>query len=686
MALSDKEQLIFDILKGKDTLTPALSKSKKAAQKLDKAISGIAKVGGIASAVVGGLGAIAIGSFAKAAGEVETLSTQLEVLTGSADNAKKLMEELTDFSASTPFQLPGITKAAQRLLSFQFTQETVIERLQELGDVAAGSGADIGELTLIYGQVAAAGKLTGERLLQLQERAIPIGPALANSMGVAQESIRKLVTEGKVQFADFEKAFNTLNDEGGQFFQGMVKRSQTLEGVTSTLADNFFILKAEIGAALKPALIESAKELTKAFQEITEAFKTNGPEMVRVLSSLAKVLVIEPTKFWSDVLVGKISTSLPQLNKEIAELEKRSDSLAKRFSKAKDSPFGAIATSARAGTKSADTLNRELAETIETLSKLKRRRDEILKSSEVTEDFIGPLKPSDADLAKIELQEMRFKASEELKTRILQEQLEARNAINEDNIVGAFERDVEREEAELLRLETNLLKKQELESLAEMQKQLQKAKSLEEIKKIEDKFNKEQLKKQIKDTKDSIKLTEDEEKKKVAIRQATFTASANLLNALSSLSALGGRKTFGITKALALAAIPINTAAGIMKAFAELPPFAAQLQAAAIGVTGAVQLAKVASSKPPSFAQGGILDGRAAGDLNVAKFNGGEAFLTKPQQAEFMNIARGNSPAREIGEEGLLQALLSQPIVLQINNRELARATREANLDGFAIS
>ena len=70
---------------------------------------------------------------------------------------------------------------------------------------------------MIYGQVAAAGKLTGERLLQFQERAIPLGPAIAKTMGVAESSVKKMVSDGKVQFADFERAFNSMSETGGLF-------------------------------------------------------------------------------------------------------------------------------------------------------------------------------------------------------------------------------------------------------------------------------------------------------------------------------------------------------------------------------------------------------------------------------------------------------------------------------------
>ena len=131
-------------------------------------------------------------------------------MTGSAEKGKAIMKDLVEFTAKTPFQLEGVGNTAKQLLAFGFTTKEVKENLQFLGDAASGSGNDLGSLGQIFGQVAAAGKLTGERLNQLQERAIPIGPALAKTMGVAESSIKEMVSAGKISFTDFETAFKSL--------------------------------------------------------------------------------------------------------------------------------------------------------------------------------------------------------------------------------------------------------------------------------------------------------------------------------------------------------------------------------------------------------------------------------------------------------------------------------------------
>ena len=106
-------------------------------------------------------------TFVDEAAKLEQIETRFQVLTGSADEARKVIKDLTEFTAKTPFRLEGVADSAAQLLSFGFQTEEIVDRLQVLGDIAAGSGSALQEIALIFGQVSAAGKLTGERLLQL---------------------------------------------------------------------------------------------------------------------------------------------------------------------------------------------------------------------------------------------------------------------------------------------------------------------------------------------------------------------------------------------------------------------------------------------------------------------------------------------------------------------------------------
>ena len=66
----------------------------------------------------------------------------------------------------------------------------------------------------------------------------------------------------------------------------------------------------------------------------------------------------------------------------------------------------------------------------------------------------------------------------------------------------------------------------------------------------------------------------------------------------------------------------------------------------------------------------------------------GEMVLTSTDQKTlFDNIRSGNTGGdKDSGANETVQALLAQPIVIQIDNKEIARAVRDAQRDGFQVA
>jgi len=382
----DKIDLIFDILTGKDELSPTLEKTTKKTTALQR---GISSVGSAVKSLAGpvaiagaAFGALALGKgFVEAASKVEDLTTQFKTLTGSTKNAQKLIKDLTEFAAKTPFQLEGLASATRQLLAFGFAQEDITDKLSKIGDVAAASGSDLQEISLIYGQVAAAGKLTGERLLQLQERAIPIGPAIAKTMGVAEKSVRDLVSKGKVDLATFEKAFASLSEEGGQFAGGMIEQSKTLSGVLSTLKDNLFLVSVQLGQELLPAI----KAVSRS--------------------------VIDLTRGFSRFLVGTLGT---QQQKKIQQLNLRIENLTGGIKRIKgeidEIKGGDRGLFGNLFGRNLEQANRDLNKLEETLAEVTKERDVLLKID-------GKTEPIDRKISDLK-NEIQKPIEKEIKTTI----------------------------------------------------------------------------------------------------------------------------------------------------------------------------------------------------------------------------------------------------------------------------
>jgi len=226
----------------------------------------------------------------RAGATIERIETQFGVLLGSAAAAQKQIQSLTDFAARTPFRLEGLADTSAKLLAFGVPLDQVNEKLAQIGDVAAGSNSDLGELGRIFGQVSAATRLTGERLLQLEERAVPIGPAIARTLGVAESSVRELVKAGKISDVVFQKAFKSLTEAGGAFENATEKQSRTIGGLLSTLEDNFFALQVAISKAFGPIFKAVVRESIKVLQDLTKSFKENSKSIALGAIQIGRVI------------------------------------------------------------------------------------------------------------------------------------------------------------------------------------------------------------------------------------------------------------------------------------------------------------------------------------------------------------------------------------------------------------
>jgi tape measure domain-containing protein len=227
-----------------------------------------------------GLGAMGIKAI-KSSANFETLAIQLEVLTGSAEKGKKLFDELTQFADKTPFQLPEIVQATRTLLGAQIPLEGVMNTTKMLGDVSAGSGADIKSLAVAYGQVAGATRLLGQEANQFISNGIPIWALLQKTTGKSIAQLRKMGEDGKISFDLVNKALTQATQKGGMYYKATEKLSESVNGLFSTLGDSINKAFGKFGDEIIKVidLKNLVKDITIFAGKITDAFSALSPEM-----------------------------------------------------------------------------------------------------------------------------------------------------------------------------------------------------------------------------------------------------------------------------------------------------------------------------------------------------------------------------------------------------------------------
>lgn len=177
----------------------------------------------------------------------EQSMASFEVLLNGADNAKRRMDELTQFAAVTPFELPQVVDAEKRLLAYGVAAKDTQKTLEMLGDISMGNAQKLDLISLAYGQVITNSKLFGTELRQFAENGVPLLAALAEMYGVTEAEMRKMVENGEIGADAVTAALERMTSAGGQFFGMMDKQSQTMIGMWSTVKDNLGIFAREVG-------------------------------------------------------------------------------------------------------------------------------------------------------------------------------------------------------------------------------------------------------------------------------------------------------------------------------------------------------------------------------------------------------------------------------------------------------
>ena len=180
-------------------------------------------------------------------GQFQQLEIAFSTMLKSKEKADKLMSELVDIAAKTPFDLQGVASSAKQMLAYGSSAESVGDELVMLGNVAAGVGSQLSEIAYLYGTLRTQGRAYATDIRQFAGRGIPIYEELAKVLGVTKDEVSGLVTAGKVGFKEVEQAFKNMTSESGIYYNLMQEQSKSLTGQLSNLGDAWDTMLNEIG-------------------------------------------------------------------------------------------------------------------------------------------------------------------------------------------------------------------------------------------------------------------------------------------------------------------------------------------------------------------------------------------------------------------------------------------------------
>ena len=223
-----------------------------------------------------------ISTLANVRGDFQQFEIAFETMLHSGEKAKAMISDLAKLAASTPFDMKGVVSGAKQLLAYGFAADQITDTMRRLGDISAGLGLNLQDLTWLYGTTMVQGRLFTRDLMQFTGRGIPMTEALAKQFGVTKDKVSELVTAGKIGFPEVEKAIKSMTDEGGQFGGLMEKQSHSITGQISNIQDTIEIAINDLGTQTE-GLMNDALDITS---KVIDHWKGIGEVILAAASAI----------------------------------------------------------------------------------------------------------------------------------------------------------------------------------------------------------------------------------------------------------------------------------------------------------------------------------------------------------------------------------------------------------------
>jgi tape measure domain-containing protein len=284
---TDLEKLVIRLVGDSSAYQQMLSTATMATERFASTTSTILASAGLSF----GLMATAIKSV-QLAGQFEAMSVDLEVLAGSTEKARGMIEELNVFAAKTPFELPGLMNSTKMLMQFGVESSQIVPLLKLLGNAAGGNQQKLDQLSLAFGHVISQGRITGYSFRQMIFSGFNPLKEISKMTGESVASLTEKMHKGKIGSDVIVAALNNASKAGGSFAGRLERASTTLTGLFSTMKDNIGFVMREIGGIIIEGLDLKGAEtkISDAAMMITGWLKTISPEAKRVIGIILAVV------------------------------------------------------------------------------------------------------------------------------------------------------------------------------------------------------------------------------------------------------------------------------------------------------------------------------------------------------------------------------------------------------------
>lgn len=185
----------------------------------------------------------------------QNANAALKTMLGSQKAVNEQMEKLGKLAQNSPFSKATFISAQQQLIAFGVEVEKVIPLLDAMQNAVAASGGgsqQLADLAFVVAQIKAAGKITGQDLIQLGQRGINAAEIIGKAFGKSSAEVKAMISKNQI---DADQAIDALTKGMMEKFGGA---TDAIKQQWSGAADRIKAANRDIGADLGKMFIDPA--------------------------------------------------------------------------------------------------------------------------------------------------------------------------------------------------------------------------------------------------------------------------------------------------------------------------------------------------------------------------------------------------------------------------------------------
>lgn len=313
---ADKAASASSKIKFPKDFTPDAERAKKSVDRVGDGLAGAAAkftkftAAAAGTAVVGGVAASLHKGFQRL-DAIDQATAKLEALGNSGNDVQNIMDNALASVKGTSFGLGEAATVSANMVASGIAPGKELETvLGTVADTAAIAGTSMEDMGLIFGSVAARGKLQGDDMMQMLGRGIPVLQIVGEHLGKTSAEVSAMASDGEIDFQTFADAMESYVGGGAQ------RMGDTVSGALKNLGAAFGRVGAE---AAKGAFSEAPGVISELTEQVDGLGAVVGPMAAEWSARLtpaiadAATAVIPTATAALGVLSDGVEVSLPLL-------------------------------------------------------------------------------------------------------------------------------------------------------------------------------------------------------------------------------------------------------------------------------------------------------------------------------------------------------------------------------------